>query len=159
MRPMCMRHAVLLSAFLAALLFPWTPLHADNAADTRRALMERDQMSEDLARGLRQYRQRLDVAPGDVRSSQALEQRITRENQAADALNARQQLDMRIRGDGAAGAEYDAQRFSAERRAADARAARQIEDASRSEAARALRENPAPHTPTLDPPARWGPTL
>jgi hypothetical protein len=150
-----MRNAML----IAALLLPAAVAHADNAADTRRAIMERDQMSEDFARGLRQYRQRMDVPSGDPQRSQALEQQFIRENQAADSMNAQQQLEMRLRNGGAAGAEYDAQRFAAERRAADARAVQEREDLRRDEDARKRREQPEPYTPTLDPPVRWGPTL
>ena len=135
------------------------PAHGDNAADTRRAIMERDRMSEDFARSLRQDRQRMDVPAGDARRSQALEQRFIRENQAADALGARQDAEMRARRGDAAQSEYDATRFSAERRAAEAQAQREAEAQARDETARIRRERPEPHTPTLDPPRSWGPRL
>ncbi len=147
-------------AALAALLLALAlPAGADEAADARRATMERDRMAEDFARALRQDRQRLDVPAGDARRSQALEQRFIRENQAADALGARQDLEMRARRGGAAQAEYDATRFSAERRAAEAQAAREAAAEARDEAARQRRERPEPYTPTLDPPRTWGPRL
>jgi hypothetical protein len=151
------------AAAALALLVPAVPLgHAqgDAAADARRATVERDRMSEDLARRIRQDRMRMDVPAGDPRRSQALEQQIIRQNQAADALGARQDLEMRTRRGGAAQAEYDAQRHADERRAEDTRAAREAEAQQRDEAARQRRERPEPHTPTLDPqPRRWGPTL
>lgn len=150
-------------AALAVLLLAVAPvLHAqaDNASDARRAAMERDRMSEDLARSLRQDRMRMDVPAGDARRSQVLEQQIIRQNQAADAIGARQDLEMRSRRGNAAQAEYDAQRYAAERRAEEARAAQEAEALRRDEAARTRREQPEPHTPTLEPPPRsWGPSL
>jgi hypothetical protein len=145
---------------LAALLLGLAlPVAADNAADARRAAMERDRMSEDFARSLRQDRQRMDVPAGDARRGQALEQRFIRENQAADALGARQDLEMRARRGDAAQSEYDAQRFANERRAAEAQAARQADAQARDEAARSRRERPEQHTPTLDDAPHWGPRL
>jgi hypothetical protein len=143
----------------AALLLATVPAHADNAADARRAVMERDRMSEDFARSLRQDRLRMDVPAGDAGRSQSLEQKIIRENQAADALGARQDLEMRTRRGGAGQAEYDAQRFGAERRAGDAQAAQEAEVLRQDEAAHARRVAPPGHTPTLDAPVRWGPSL
>lgn len=154
-----MRAAVAL-ALLALAAPPLLHAQADNTVDVRRATVERDRMSEDLARRIAQDRLRMDVPASDPRRGQALEVLIVRQNQAADALGARQDLEMRTRGGGASQVEYDAQRHAAERRAEDARAAREAEALRRDEAARERREHPEPHTPTLDPqPRRWGPTL
>ncbi len=101
----------------------------------------------------------MDVPAGNARRSQALETQIIRQNQAADALGARQDLEMRTRRGGASQAEIDAQRFGAERRAADAQAAQEAETLQQDEAARARREVPPGHTPTLEAPVRWGPSL
>jgi hypothetical protein len=144
---------------LAALLVAAQPAHADGGADARRAVMERDRMSEDFARSPRQDRLRMDVPAGDARRSQSLEQQIIRQNQAADALGARQDLELRTRRGGASQAEIDAQRFGAERRAAEAQAAREADVLQQDEAARNRREGPPPHTPTLEAPVRWGPSL
>lgn len=144
----------LLVTLLAAL-----PVRANDAADARRAVMERDRMSEDFARSLRHDRLRMDVPSGDARRGQALEQQIIRQNQAADALGARQDLEMRTRRGGAGQAEYDAQRFGTERRAAEAQAAHEAEVLRQEEAARARRQSPPGHTPTVDAPLRWGPSL
>jgi hypothetical protein len=145
---------------LLVLVVPPTLAQVDNAADARRAAIERDRMSEDLARSLRQDRMRMDVPSGDPRASQAVEQAIIRQNQAADALRARQDAEMQARRGSAAQVEYDAQRHAAERRAEEARAAQDADALRREEAARTQRERPEPHTPTLDPPPRrWGPTL
>ncbi len=147
-------------AVLAVALLAIAPLvHADDASDRMRAVMQRDRMSEDFGRSLQQDRQRLDVPAGDARRSQSLEQQFIRQNQAADNLGARQDLDMRTRRGGAAQSEYDLQRFANERRAADAAAAREAESARRDEAAQLQRERPAPYTPTLEPPKQWGPHL
>ena len=127
--------------------------------DRARAVMQRDRMTEDFARSLQQDRQRMNVPAGDARRSQSLEQQFIRQNQAADNLGARQDLDMRTRRGGAGQAEYDAQRYANERRAADAAAAREAEAARRDEAARERRERPEPYTPTLEPPKQWGPHL
>jgi hypothetical protein len=147
-------------AALAAALLALAPLvHADDASDRARAVMQRDRMSEDFARSLQQDRMRLDVPAGDARRSQSLEQQFIRQNQSADTLGARQDLDMRTRRGGAAQSEYDLQRSSNERRAADAAAARDTDNARRDEAAQVRRDRPAPYTPTLDPPKQWGPHL
>jgi hypothetical protein len=155
-----MRRTLPAFAAVLALLAPAASAQIDNATATQRAVMERERMSEDLARSLRQDRLRMDVPPGDARRSQALEQTFIRQNQAADTAGARQDLEMRTRRGGAAEAQYDAQRFAAERRAAAAQAAQEIEALARDEAARTRRERPERHTPTLEPPVpRWGPTL
>jgi hypothetical protein len=147
-------------AVLAAALLAVTALvHADDASDRARAVMQRDRMSEDFARSLQQDRLRMDVPAGDARRSQTLEQQFIRQNQSADNLGARQDLDMRTRRGGPGQTQYDAQRFANERRAADAAAAREAESARLDEAARVQREHPAPYTPTMDPPKQWGPSL
>jgi hypothetical protein len=159
MQPVHTAAPLLAAPLLAALLLVALPAHADNAADARRAVMERDRMSEDFARSLRQDRLRMDVPAGDARRTQSLEQQIIRQNQAADALGARQDLEMRTRRGGAGQAEYDAQRFGAERRAGEAQATQEADVLRQDEAARARREAPAGHTPTLEAPVRWGPSL
>ncbi len=147
-------------AALAAALLALAPLaHADDASDRMRAVMQRDRMSEDFARSLQQDRMRMDVPAGDPRRSQALEQQFIRQNQAADNLGARQDLEMRARRGDPGQAQYDATRFANERRAADAAAARESDAARLDDAAREQRERPAPYTPTLDPPRQWGPSL
>jgi len=146
----------LIAAVLLALAFP---VHADDASDRARAVMQRDRMSEDFARSLRQDRMRMDVPAGDARRSQSLEQQFIRQNQSADNLGARQDLDMRTRRGSAAQSGYDLQRFSAERRDADAAAAREADSARRRAAAQAQRGRSPPHSKTMDPPKQWGPQL
>jgi hypothetical protein len=155
------RHTpISMRALLAAAVLLLAPLvQADDASDRTGAVIQRDRMTEDFARSLQQDRRRMDVPATDARRSQALEQQFIRQNQSADNLGARQDLDMRTRRGDAGQAQYDAQRYANERRAAEAAAARDAEADRRDEAARERRERPEPYSPTLDPPRQWGPHL
>jgi hypothetical protein len=76
----------------------------------QRALMQRQQQSDDFALQLRQSQQRLQLAPGDLNQQQTLESQHLSERQRLDSLGAQQQLSI---GQGTAGATQD--RLSADR--------------------------------------------
>jgi hypothetical protein len=135
--------------------------HADQDAVVKGAVMQRDQMSEDLARSIRQDRARLGVPSSDVERNRQLDQLFIQQNQDADNRNAQQQLDMRLRRGAPRGVqpEYDYQRFQAERRSGDAAAQQQVERLQREQREAAERREPLRYTPTLQDTPKWGPRL
>lgn len=60
-------------------------------ADVQRALMQRQQQSDEFALRLRQSQQRLELAPGDLNQQQTLDSRQLNERQALENLGAQQQ--------------------------------------------------------------------
>ena len=73
-----------------ACLFSGAALAQD--ADIQRALLLRQQQSDEFALRLHQSQQRLELAPGDLNQQQTLESRQLGERQALENLGAQQQL-------------------------------------------------------------------
>lgn len=79
--------------------------------DIQRALMQRQQQSDDFALQLRQSQQRLQVVPGDLNQQQALEARQLQERQRLESLDAQQQRSLGQDGTG----RFDAEKLHADR--------------------------------------------
>lgn len=73
--------------------------------DIQRALMQRQQQSDEFALQLGQSQQRLQVVPGDLNQAQSLEARQLQERQRLESLDARQQRSLGQDGSGRFGAE------------------------------------------------------
>jgi hypothetical protein len=75
--------------------------------DVERALLQRQQQSDEFSLQLRQSQQRLQLAPGDLNQQRALESRHFNERLQLENLGAQQQLS--ITGQAPAGAAYERQ--------------------------------------------------
>jgi hypothetical protein len=78
--------------------------------DVQRALMLRQQQSDEFSLQLRQSQQRLQVAPGDLNQQQDLESRQLQERQRLESLGAQQQRSI-----GQGGADPTTERQQADR--------------------------------------------
>jgi hypothetical protein len=150
--------------FLLFLLFLAMPALASAAddAEVKRALMQRDQMSQEFALGLQQNQLRARVPSGDADAQQRMEQLFSQQRQEIDRLHQQQLLDMQVRGraNDPVQPEYDAQRFERDRQAAGQQFRREQQALERERVARQRALAPERHTPTLEPPPpRWGPSL
>jgi hypothetical protein len=81
-------------AFILACLFSGTAFAqpVDVQSDVQRALMQRQQQSDEFLLQLRQSQQRLQVAPGDLNQQQYLDSRHLGERHGMENLGAQQQL-------------------------------------------------------------------
>src|SRR4051812_30204659 len=100
-----MRHLVLLGCLISC-----TAMAQDR--EVQRALMQRQQQSDDFALQLRQSQQRLQAAPGDLNQQQFLDSQQLSERQRLENLGAQQQLSI---GQGASSARQDRSRADQER--------------------------------------------
>lgn len=135
---------------------------AADDAEVKRALMLRDQMSQEFALGLQHYQLRARVPSGDADAQQQMEQLFSQQRQEIDRLHRQQLLDMQVRARASdpVQPEYDAQRFERDRQAAALQLRREQQGLERERAARSRALAPERHTPTLEPPPpRWGPAL
>ncbi len=145
-------------ALYLALAAP-APACAQQDGEVQRALMQRDQMSQEFALGLQQYQLRARIPAADALGQQRMEALFLQQRQAAEAQHQQQLLDMRVRG--RAGdpvqAHYDVQRFARDRQAAAERFDLEVQTLQ-GEPTRATGDTR--HTPTLEPGApRWAPSL
>lgn len=80
-----MRRLLILACLLSSAVF-------GQERDVQRALMQRQQQSDEFAMQLRQSQERLQATPGDLNQQQYLESRQLGERQQLENLGAQQQL-------------------------------------------------------------------